>query len=137
MSLILTKNHYSITLLDSNTSRYTRLFRWLFQQLSFWKISLIQISHIHSLLTNLTMFIGVAHMELPHMLQNCSHATKKITTKQTKKKKKNCCKTDQSSFFFPLSFFFLFLFYFIFLTKVLRYLPLTFNYKLHWHRKNL
>ena len=52
-------------------------------------------------------------MELPHMLQNCSHATKKITTKQTKKKN-NCCKTDQSSFLFSSFIFFSFfiLFYF-------------------------
>ena len=83
--MILTKNHYSITLLDSNASHYTRFFRWLFQQLSFWKIFLIQISHIHSLLTSLTIFIGVAHIELPTYY--------KKMTKQTNKK---TCTTDQS-----------------------------------------
>ena len=60
------------------------------------------------------MFIRVAHMELPHMLQNCSHATKKITTKQTKKKKKllqNRPKFFSFSSFIFFSFFILFYFF--------------------------
>ena len=53
-------------------------------------------------------------MELPHMLQNCSHATKKITTKQTKKKKKllqNRPKFFSFSSFIFFSFFILFYFF--------------------------